>query len=85
MDECLLEERLAAIEKRNVRVESDKAWEVSAFRRLVIAMITYVIAAAVLTSADLQKPFLSALIPTVGYLLSTLSLPAIKQWWIEKK
>ncbi len=85
MDEQLLEARLVAVEQRNARVEAEKAWEVSTFRRMLIAAVTYIIAAAFLASIHSEKPFLSAIIPTIGYVLSTLSLPAIKRWWVTKK
>ena len=84
MDEHLLEARLVAVEQRNARVEAEKAWEVSTFRRMMIAAVTYVIAAAFLVSINAVQPFLSAIIPTIGYMLSTLSLPAIKRWWIRQ-
>ena len=83
MDEHLLESRLMAVEQRNARVEAEKAWEVSIFRRMLIAAVTYIIAAAFLMSINSEQPFLSAIIPTIGYVLSTLSLPAIKRWWIS--
>jgi len=38
------ESQIAAIVERNRRVEADKAWEVSLFRRLTIAVLTYAIA-----------------------------------------
>lgn len=80
-----LERAVQKLEERNVRVESDKAWEVSAVRRLLITCITYAIAALVLWSIGVEKIFLNALIPTIGYLLSTLSIPTVKRWWIGKR
>lgn len=71
--------------KRNSRVELDKAWEVSLTRRVVIAAITYLTAVAFLTLIDNNSPFINALVPTGGYLLSTLSLPFIKNWWLERR
>jgi hypothetical protein len=29
-------------------------------------------------------PFFKAFVPVVGYVLSTLSLPFLKRWWIKK-
>lgn len=77
--------RLEAIEERNARVEADKAWERSGFRIGLIALITYCIAAIFLLSVQLSYPFLNALVPTIGYLLSMQSIPAIKQWWLRKR
>lgn len=70
--------------KRNARVEADKAWETSKTRRAIIAGVTYLVAVAFMKKIGVEDYFLSALIPTGGYVLSTLSLPIIKGWWIEK-
>lgn len=71
------------MKQRNLRVEADKAWETSTFRILSICVITYIIAAVVMYFIGVQNVFLNALIPTLGYFLSTQSLPAIKAWWIK--
>ena len=71
--------------KRNSRGELDKAWEVSRTRRAVIAVITYLTATAFLFLIGNDAPFINALVPTVGYLLSNLSLPFIKNWWLKRQ
>ncbi len=71
--------------KRNSRVELDKAWEVSRTRLTAIALITYITAATFLFILGNDLPFINALVPTGGYLLSTLSLPFIKKWWLERR
>jgi len=76
-----IEEEIQNIQERNRRVEIDKAWETSWTRRVFIATVTYIIAGVWLVMIHDSKPLLKALIPTVGYLLSTLSLPFIKKWW----
>jgi membrane protease YdiL (CAAX protease family) len=80
-----IEKELTLIKERNVRVEAEKAWETSIFRKATIAVITYVLATFILYFIGVQNFFLSALIPTIGYILSTLSLPFIKRWWIENR
>ena len=75
---------IAAIKERNRRVETDKAWERSWFRILSITVATYIIASAVMYAIGIANYLLSALIPTIGYFLSTQSLPVIKRWWIKK-
>lgn len=70
--------------ERNSRVELDKAWETSKTRRVCIAGITYVIALFFMWRIGVSDPFVNALVPTGGYLLSTLSLPVAKRWWIER-
>ena len=80
-----IEQELKVIQERNQRVEVDKAWEISWTRRIFIAVVTYIIAAVWLVVIADSKPFLKALIPTIGYVLSTLSLPVIKKWWTPDK
>jgi purine-cytosine permease-like protein len=80
-----LEPRLAAIEERNVRVETDKAWETSWTRRVVIAVITYVAVGFMLMLINADNPWLGAIIPVLGFLLSTLSLPLVKNVWATWK
>jgi len=78
------EERLEIIERRNSHVEASKAWEVSAFRITSIMLLTYVIAYGAFTVIGNDNPLRNALIPVLGYFLSTQSLPLLKKWWIEK-
>jgi hypothetical protein len=75
---------IAAIKERNRRVEADKAWERSGFRILSITIITYIIASLVMGAIGIANYLLSALIPAIGYFLSTQSLPIIKRWWIKR-
>jgi len=80
-----LEARIQQIEKRNKLVEGDKAWETSTFRVVSITLITYIIAVVVMYVIRVEDPLLAALIPTIGFYLSTQSLPLIKRWWIQKR
>ncbi|MDB5258932.1 MAG: hypothetical protein JWO73_140 [Candidatus Taylorbacteria bacterium] len=86
-----MEERLKEIEQdiqdikdRNSKVGAEKAWEVSLFRKVSIAAITYIIASVAMYFIGVSNYLLSALIPTLGYILSTQSLPLLKQWWIRR-
>lgn len=79
-----IEKEIEAIKERNVRVESDKAWETSWTRRIFIALITYVVAIVWLMLIHEAIPFLKAVVPVAGYILSTLSLPVVKRWWITR-
>ena len=83
MDEKIiqLEADVETIKDRNLRVESDKAWETSTFRIFSITVITYIVASLVLYFLGARNPMLNALVPTAGYFLSTQSLPIIKKWW----
>lgn len=80
-----LEEKVEKIEKRNKKVESDKAWETSLLRKVLIIILTYVFAVLYLKIADTTNPFLGAVVPCVGFFLSTQTLNIIKKWWIKKK
>ncbi|MFH1316736.1 MAG: hypothetical protein ABII01_04405 [Candidatus Woesearchaeota archaeon] len=78
-----MESKFKIIQDRNRRVEADKAWETSFTRRGIIAIITYFIAVWFLWTIGNNKPWLNALVPTIGFILSTLSLPFIKKWWVK--
>lgn len=78
------EERLEIIEKRNTRVEAEKAWEVSVFRIVSIMLITYVIAYGAFIVIGNDNALRNAFIPVIGYFLSTQSFPILKKWWMKK-
>ena len=80
-----LEERIRVIEERNARVTYDKVWETSWTRRGLIAGITYVCAFILLNILGHEGAWKHALVPVMGYILSTLSLPPVKKLWIERK
>lgn len=80
----LLEKRIKEIEQRNQKVEADKAWETSWIRKILVAAMTYITIVLFFIVADLPKPFVNSIVPTVGFVLSTLSLPYFKKIWIKK-
>lgn len=80
-----IHQELAALRERNQRVELDKAWETSGFRRALIALFIYGVAVLFMMIVHLEKPWLGALVPALGYLMSTLSLPPIKRCWMRGK
>ena len=71
------------IKQRNLKVESDKAWEISFSRKILIATLTYIVIVFFLITADFPKPFISAIVPTIGFVLSTLSIPFFRKLWIK--
>ena len=79
-----IEQRLEAIEARNKRVENDKAWEGSWTRKLLIVVFTYVTIGMYLKFIVGIDPWINAIVPTIGFLLSTITLPYFKQVWISK-
>ena len=83
MDEEIKKE-IDLIKERNKKVEADKAWETSGVRVVSVLVMTYVVTAIVFYFLGVQNFLLNALIPTVGFYLSTQSLPLLKIWWINK-
>jgi hypothetical protein len=78
-----LEEEINKIKQRNTRVEKDKKWETSWIRRILIAFGTYILILLFMFTIGADKPFLSALIPSIAFLLSTASLEVVKKWWLR--
>ena len=72
-----LEKRIARIEQRNKQVEQNKAWETSWTRRISIALLTYVVVWMYLQFVVHVDPWINAIIPTAGFLMSTLTLTLI--------
>lgn len=79
-----LETRLSAVEQRNRRVDGDKAWETSLTRRALIMAFTYVIVLLYGFAIDAGNPALNAVIPAAGFLLSTVTVPAVKRRWLGR-
>ena len=79
-----IEKNILTIQERNTRVELDKAWERSWTRRVSIMILTFIIASIWLYIINESYVLLKAIVPTLGYLLSTLSIPQIKKIWISK-
>ena len=79
-----IEKRLSAVEARNQRVEVDKAWETSLTRRSLLIFFTYVSIGLYMNAIGVKDPWLNAVIPSIGFLLSTLTLPLFKKLWINK-
>jgi hypothetical protein len=78
-----IKDEIDKIKERNKRVEADKAWETSLARKVVIVTFTYSLSVIVLISIDAPNPFFNAAIPTLGFLLSTMTFGFIKKWWIQ--
>ncbi len=80
-----LEEEIEKIKARNEKVERDKRWETSLFRAVSVGLLTYSVMVVFMLSISIEKPFINAIIPTLGFLLSTFSLPFLKNFWIRKQ
>jgi len=80
-----IENEIGKINTRNKRVEMDKAWETSLTRRIFISISTYLLISIFMMALGVEKPFVSAIIPAVAYLISTLSLGIVKSWWMKQR
>ena len=79
-----LEKRVETIEKRNARVELDKKWETSWKRRILLITFTYLSVGFYMNAIGVFSPWLNAIIPSLGFLLSTLTLPFFKRMWMKR-
>ena len=79
-----LQTEIDIIKERNRRVEADKAWETSWTRKIVIFVLTYLAIALFFWFARLPRPTINAIVPALGFVLSTLSIPYFKKWWLKK-
>lgn len=78
-----MSKEIKAIIERNKRVEKDKAWETSFTRRFIIAVMTYLLIVLFLWMIKVSEPWLNALVPTIAFMLSTLTLPFFKKIWLK--
>lgn len=79
-----LESQVEQITHRNNKVQTDKAWETSKFRILSICAVTYATISLVFWMIGVENFLINAIIPTLGFYLSTQSLPILKKWWVER-
>ncbi|MDP2585622.1 MAG: hypothetical protein Q8P29_01945 [Candidatus Levybacteria bacterium] len=78
-----LEKEIKKLKERNKRVEADKNWEKSFTRRGLLIIFTYLAIGFYLNAMHIENPWLNAIVPSVGFLLSTLTLPYFKNLWIK--
>lgn len=80
-----LQKELDLIKARNKKVELDKAWETSISRKIIIAILTYIVIVIFFIIADLPNPYINSIVPTAAFLISTASLPIFKKIWLKFK
>ncbi len=78
-----LEEEINKIKERNKRVETEKSWETSWTRRAMIIVLTYTVMSIVFIFMGTPDPLLNAVIPSVAFVLSTLTSPVVKKFWLQ--
>jgi len=80
-----IQTQLNDIKDRNSRVEADKAWETSWTRKIFVAVLTYLVILLFLLIINVERAFTTAIIPTIGFVLSTASLSFGKKIWLKKQ
>jgi len=80
-----IQSEIEKIKARNKKVELDKAWETSFTRKIIVAVLTYIVIVVFFFIAELPNPFINSIVPTVAFLLSTASLPLFKKVWVKIK
>lgn len=78
-----LEGKIKKIEERNKKVESDKAWETSTTRRVLLTLFTYLTVGFYLQAIQIPQPWLNSIVPAIAFMLSTLTLPLFKKLWFK--
>ncbi len=78
-----LKEEIEKLKERNKRVEADKAWETSFARKVLIAIATYIIISLFLWVAKIPEPLINAVVPTIAFFISTLTIPFFKSLWLK--
>jgi hypothetical protein len=76
-----LSHEIEEIKLRNKRVEADKAWETSYTRKFSLIAITYIVISLFMSAIHINEAWKNAIIPTLGFFISTLSLTYIKILW----
>lgn len=79
-----LQKEIESLKERNKKVEANKAWETSFTRKFWVAVLTYIVILIFFLIIGITNPYLSALVPTFWFLLSTLSLDFLRKYWIKK-
>lgn len=78
-----LKDRIIRIEERNNRVEKDKRWETSRTRIILVCIITYIVAYSYMRISNTQNILFAALVPVIGFYLSSLTIPVAKKLWLK--
>lgn len=78
-----LEQRIQKIEERNRRVETDKVWETSWTRRILLTLFTYLAIGVYMWAIDMPRPWINAIVPALAFMISTLTMPFFKKVWLK--
>ncbi len=78
-----LQKQIEEIQARNQRVDADNSWETINTRKLVVLLLTYIVVSIFFLVSKLPRPFLNAIVPSVAFVISTLTLSVVKRWWLK--
>jgi hypothetical protein len=78
-----IQKEINQIKDRNKKVEADKAWETSKTRKVIIAILTYLVIVIFFYFAGLPNPLVNSIVPALAFVLSTASLPFFKKIWMK--
>ena len=78
-----LELEIQKIKERNKRVETEKSWETSLTRKIIISALTYLVISLFFLFAGVSRPFINAIVPALAFVLSTASVPIFKNFWLK--
>lgn len=81
-----LQREVNQLKQRNFEKDRGKEFESSYTRVLFLMAVTYWTLFGYMALVIKSKnPFLDAIVPTVGFNISTWSLPYVKEWWIQAR
>ena len=83
MDLNNIQNEIKNIKQRNQKVEIAKSWETSISRKMLISLLTYIVISIFFLYIGISKPYLNAIIPSIAFILSTLSMNLFKNLWIK--
>lgn len=81
-----LQREIDQLQTRNFEKDRGKEFESSYTRVVFLMAVTYwTLFAYMKLVLKTSRPFLDALVPTLGFNISTWSLPYVKEWWIQAR
>ena len=80
-----LQKEIDSIKLRNKKVAADKSWETSWTRKFTILLLTYIVVSIFFISMKLPDPFVNSIVPAMAFVISNLSIPIFRKWWIRKQ
>ena len=80
-----LQKEIDELHQRNYEKDRGKEFESSYTRVIFLMFVTYWTLFGYMALIGTSRPFLDAIVPTVGFNISTWSLPHVKELWIQAR